>query len=429
MNISKKILDDFAKLEVRPNWSFSDRKKYNTTYATHAYHRYPAKFIPQIVSTLLKDYSNKDDLILDPFGGCGTTLVESKLRGNNSIGVDINPVAVLIAGVKTKQLNPTRLHDIYENLQLRLKTPIELNKVWIPKNPRIDYWFKEEEKLKLAKILHEINKIEAENYRKFFLCGFSNILKNSSIWLQKSTKPTRDLNKIPSDPFKSFIKQINSMEKGNLRFYNDVTRKINKEVSCNVKCADARQTGIKSETVDTIITSPPYVTSYSYADLHQLSTLWLNFSDNISELKKDFIGNSSSKNNSTIINSIIGENITIELEKTSSSLSKEVSNYFSDMNSVYREMNRVLKPNGTTCIVIGNTTLRKVEILNAEVSTEQLMNNGFTIKDVIKREIPSRNLPYARDSITGKFTTIENKNKKFVYPVEYIIVAKKVKKI
>ena len=62
---------------------------------TDADGQYPAKFIPQIVSRLTEKYTKRDDLVVDPFGGCGTTLVESKVLGRKSIGVDINPVKVL----------------------------------------------------------------------------------------------------------------------------------------------------------------------------------------------------------------------------------------------------------------------------------------------------------------------------------------------
>ena len=92
----KKILDKFKMVKINPSWAFADKTRRETSYLTHGYHRYPAKFIPQIVSRLVKKYTKKGDLIIDPFGGCGTTLVESKVMCRSSIRVDINPVAVLI---------------------------------------------------------------------------------------------------------------------------------------------------------------------------------------------------------------------------------------------------------------------------------------------------------------------------------------------
>jgi len=99
----------FSKTKIDYSWSFSDKTRKDTAYITHGYHRYPAKFIPQIVSRLAEKYTNEGDLIVDPFGGCGTTLVESKVMGRPSVGVDINPVAVLITKAKITPIDPQKI--------------------------------------------------------------------------------------------------------------------------------------------------------------------------------------------------------------------------------------------------------------------------------------------------------------------------------
>lgn len=93
---TKEITNDFSSLRPETAWSFKGVRRAETAALTHSYHRYPAKFIPNIVEKLLSDFTEKGDLILDPFGGCGTTLVESKRLGRKSICFDINPVAKFI---------------------------------------------------------------------------------------------------------------------------------------------------------------------------------------------------------------------------------------------------------------------------------------------------------------------------------------------
>ena len=415
----------FEKIKIDPSWAFAGKTRKETAYITHGYHRYPAKFIPQIVFRLAEKYTKKNDLIVDPFGGCGTTMVEAKVMGRKSIGVDINPVAVLIAKVKSTPIDPLKLEKEFIDLKYKLSSYNSKTKIKILEHERIDYWFKPEEKRKLAFILSEISKIKNQDVRDFFYCGFSNILKNCSIWMQKSNKPTRDFKKKPSEPFQAFYRQIKMMLRGNAKFYELLKEKNNLKTFCKIYCTDARKIPTKNNTVSLIVTSPPYVTSYEYADLHQLSALWFEYTKNISDFRKRFIGTSHNGVKEIILNSKIAEKIKQDLEKKNKKLAKEVTIYFSEMNQCFKEMKRILKKNGQACIVIGNTSLKGVEILNAEVFAEQMQNLGFKIDDIIKREIPSKNLPSTRDKTTGRFAKLTDKNKMQIYPTEYILIIKK----
>jgi len=415
----------FSKTKIDYSWSFSDKTRKDTAYITHGYHRYPAKFIPQIVSRLAEKYTKEGDLIVDPFGGCGTTLVESKVMGRPSVGVDINPVAVLITKAKITPIDPQKIEKAFAVLKAKLDTYNKDTKVKAPEHERIDYWFKPEEKRKLAFIFAEISKLKDQDIKDFFFCGFSNILKNCSIWLQKSNKPTRDKNKKPSDPIPTFYRQIKMMMRGNARFYELSKEKNHLEIPSQVYCTDARTIPVKDNSVSLIVTSPPYVTSYEYADLHQLTALWLEYTKDLSDFRKRFIGTSYHNKKDLVLNSKLAEEIRNELLKKDKKTAEEVSTYFSEMDQVFVEMKRMLKKGGKTCIVIGNTSLKGVEILNAEVFAEQLQNLGLKIADIIKREIPSKNLPSVRDEKTGKFARISDKNKVSVYPTEYILIMEK----
>ena len=85
------LIKRFESIKIDSSWSFSDKTRKDTAYITHGYHRYPAKFIPLIVSRLIKKYTKEGDLVVDPFGGCGTTVVEAKVMGRLGVAVDINP--------------------------------------------------------------------------------------------------------------------------------------------------------------------------------------------------------------------------------------------------------------------------------------------------------------------------------------------------
>jgi len=192
----------------------------------------------------------------------------------------------------------------------------------------------------------------------------------------------------------------------------------------NIKIGDARKQPVPDESVDLIITSSPYVTSYEYADLHQLSTIWLDFVEDQKEYKKEFIGTSHKKYKNIDLTSQTANKIVDELIKKDEKTAKAVEAFFGDMEDVFNESFRILKHGGRCCYVIGNTKLLSVDILNAEVFAESLKHSGFKIDRIIKRKIPSKALPQKRDEKTGRFTSSRKSNFES-YPTEYIIIGLK----
>ena len=79
---------------TKEDWTFRD---ISTKEYTHGFHQYPARMHPEIAKRLIVKYAIKSsDIVFDPFMGSGGVLVESMLHGNNSVGIDLNPFAVLL---------------------------------------------------------------------------------------------------------------------------------------------------------------------------------------------------------------------------------------------------------------------------------------------------------------------------------------------
>lgn len=417
------IKKKFNNLKVSQAWCFKNVR--STEQWTHGYHTYPAKFLPNIVKKLIEDFTSQSDLIVDIFAGCGTTLVEAKLHGRKSIGIDINPVANLITSAKINPINPEILKRYINAYISSLDTGnIKKNKN-VLLHDRIFYWFNEEEIIKINFLIREVEKIKNKEIKTFIFCGISNVLKKSSKWLQSSIKPQIDPIKKPKDPFELIKVQLIKMMKKNEEYYNELNLKGFLETESKIYTRDAKKTLIKPNSVDVIITSPPYVTSYEYADIHQLSAYWLKYIEDIKIFRKNFIGTFYSGNLNLTSDSTIANSITARLNNKNKKLSQEVAKYFQDMNLALKESYRILKKEGKLIIVIGNTKFKNVKILTAEVILEILLNNKFEIVKLIKRSIPYKLIPSIRDKKTGKFVTKSHKNKKFIYPDEYIIIAKK----
>ena len=417
------IRERFDVVPVSHDWAFSQAKRSDTTYITHGYHRYPAKFIPQLARRLIEDYSEAGDTVLDPFCGCGTTLVESIVSRRYSYGYDINPISILISMAKVRRLAPNLLNEVFEQIQLNFGASTTKP----PKNERIDYWYKSEQKEELARLLHVIRTIDNADARRFFLCGFSNILKNCSIWQQKSNKPTRDFNKNIPDVMRTFTRQIRMMLRGNIAFLELMNGQA---FTANVECRDSRKLPLANGSVDLVVTSPPYVTSYEYGDLHQLSMLWLEDLDDLRAFRQKFIGSalrridSENKDYEALTQSSLAAEIGAKLETKNGKTASSVVSYFQSMYEIWTELYRLLRFGGKVCIVIGNTSLKGVEITNAEVFVEQMQRIGFDTISVIKREIPSKNLPSTRDKATGRFAKTADADA-FAYPTELVLVLQK----
>jgi len=434
--LTKTIEETFLDLQPREEWSFRDVGRSQTTAFTHDYHRYPAKFIPQIVRKLIEDYApNRTQTVCDPFGGCGTTLVEAKMLGHESIGFDINPVAKLITQTKITAINPRTLANSRNSF---LEYYESAQSVPYKHHQRISYWFDESTIQELDKIYFAIRQIKNYNVRRFFLCSFSHNLKNCSRWLMKSIKPTIDKDKILQDPKETFLQHLDSMIKKNDGFYSTLAQSGYINTPAKMYRRDStKKLPIESAIIDLIITSPPYVTSYEYADLHQLSLLWFgddpqhfkkwhHFSNGFMDFRRNFIGSSSKEEKSGDFNSAIATQIVNGLIQVERPLAVDVANYFLDMKKVFAEMHRILKTGGKACTIIGNTSLGGVEILNAQVAAEQMQAVGFKKVDFIKREILNKMITPWRDLESGKFTSKDNPSKTRAYEFEYVIVMEKV---
>lgn len=431
------IIQYFRKKEINKSWSFDEFKPSDTAKWTHRYHRYPAKFIPQVVEALIQEYIGSESAhINDPFMGSGTTIVTGISKGFKASGTDINELAYLMTKVKSTPIEPNYLNKKINQILLRVSLLNDNKKMLstediIPLVPekhveRIDYWFDEKNKVKLGKILRVIHEEDDEVIRNFLLITFSHILKNCSIWLQGSTKPTRDFKKNPANPYEAFRTHLRKMRRGNEEFFEVVPQKVKENLKgyLNIKAQDAKRQPVSGNSVDLIVSSSPYVTSYEYADLHQLSTIWLDFTDNLTAYKKEFIGSAYKNSNNKELKSIIAQEIIDKMRQKSKKMASEIETFFIDMQEIFDESYRILKKGGRCCYVIGNTMLKGVEILNAEVFAESLQCSGFIIDRIIKREIPLKILPQKRDLKTGRFANNNDANSE-AYPVEYIVIGLK----
>jgi DNA methylase len=171
---------------------------------THYLFRYPAKFHPPIVRSLIAKYTSPGDTILDPFVGSGTLLVEALVAGRAAVGLDVDPIAVAISAVKSHRYRPSLLRATAEQIVQKIakheRSAIEYKRRmfvdlsnsrfneaqkkltnFIPNIPKIEHWFRRYVIVDLAQIAKVIHACEmTDSHREFFETVFASIIRNSS---------------------------------------------------------------------------------------------------------------------------------------------------------------------------------------------------------------------------------------------------------
>ena len=403
-------------------WNFGDR----TEDPIHRIHSYPAKF-PAFITTKALRYAEEQGVnvkvVADVFCGCGTTAVEAKRNGKKFWGCDINPVATLIARVKTRHYRDAVLGRYFDAIKDEVSrtesAPVDQAQI----SDRMRYWFEERNIKDLIRLDQAIRRWTPINspYRRFFLCGFSNILKPTSRWLTKSIKAQLDPHKSPRGVMEAFEDQFSLMRNANQRNCFPV--------SSPRVCIRTRSFLASAEPscqADLIVTSPPYVTSYDYADIHQLSVLWLRYASDYRALRKNMVGNQYGvKPPATAAIKRLGStagHIYRDLLREERCKAHSVARYFLDIDKAVAKCWRMLNDGGMAVFLIGNTQYKNVKIDNSEHLANCMERAGFRGVQVIPRKVSLKIMTPYRHS-RGRFTRDSTQRK--VYGEEFVVIGKR----
>jgi len=336
-NPDLKVTNDFREFELKDDGNFETLKrrlayfktingdysdyyylqKYNQTksvnqYLTHWIYPYKGKFHPQMIRALMNIIKIQNgETLFDQFVGSGTAVLEAQILGVNAIGLDISPLCVLISKVKTESVDVLDEIKKYKDFYLFKKGGKESS------DERVKNFYKVAEMM-----AHSDQSRRGKNFESSFV---SNALKMIA----------------------SIEDYSNAIKKHNL--------KIGKT---KILEGDARKINLKDESVDGIITSPPYSIALNYVanDAHSLKALGYD----LDKIKEDFIG-------------VRGTGL------------NKFELYEKDMEKAYSEMYRVLKKDKYCVVIIGNVTFQGQEINTTQNVIDYCEKIGFkTIKKMEK---------------------------------------------
>ena len=306
-------------------------QKYNQTgsinqYLTHWIYPYKGKFHPQMIRSLLNIIgAEPGDTILDPFVGSGTTAVETQLLGINCIGIDVSPLCILMSKVKTESIEV--LDQILEHGHSVTPSTRKLSQSTL-----------------FTEII--VEDIPDEKVRNFYKMA-------EMIAFSDESRRRKDFSK-------SFHLNIEKMSKS-VADFKAVKEGLGLQLGkATIEQGDAQELSLPNESIDGIITSPPYSIALNYVanDAHALKALGYD----LNSIKEDFIG-------------VRGTG------------SEKFKLYNADMSKCFKEMYRVLKPNKFCVIVIGNVTYQNEEVNTTKVTIESCKKAGFEFIEMVDKII------------------------------------------
>jgi site-specific DNA-methyltransferase (cytosine-N4-specific) len=254
------------------SWDFAGAQ---TNTGPHKIHPYPARFIPQIPHALIDLLHPGDNSpVLDPFCGSGTTLVEAVESGLPAVGIDLHPLATLIAKVKTTPIDGAFTRVACETTVAARQRILE-KRVLIPAIPRVDHWFQAHVKEALAALVAEIDLVKEVNIEDALRVALSSIIVRVSNQDSDTRYAAVEKNVSQESVFDGFDRAtaavasaLSNNGRGLFSSHEPQVRIITKDI---LK-VEPHEVG---DGIGLVITSPPYPNAYEYWLYHKYRMYWL----------------------------------------------------------------------------------------------------------------------------------------------------------
>lgn len=374
--------------------------------STHLLHSYPAKLLANIPIFFLncKQLRAPGGVVLDPFCGTGTVLIEAVLSGHKVFGADANPLARLIAKTKLTPISETSIRNASAQIRTRVKLikPVVFSPV-----VNVDKWFCPSVKEKLGRLLAAIREIENTSVRRFFEVCFSNCLRKVSLADMRTTVPVRkgmaekgrpaDVMKLFEQCVKANSRRISTLKSidGNLLRHIPIV-------------SDARRLKtVKSIRADLIITSPPYLGAQKYIRASSLSIGWLGLApkNKLRMLERQSIGREhfSKREYETLDVKNVGK-ADVALRhfwKLNPLRAHIAATYLKEMRAALSEACDNLQIGGHFVLIIGDNSLCGKPFRTSKYMRALLVENRLRLRLELVDAIRSRGLMTKRNKTAG----------------------------
>jgi len=361
-------------------------------------HPFPARMAPSIVWDALPD-GRKPLRILDPMSGSGTTLVCARAKGHRAIGCDTDPLALTIARAWCSDVARDRLTL---RAGLVLARARDLAEQWkcsdvYPKGADdetrqfVNFWFDSDNRRQLTALSTCIARVRSQAERTLLWCAFSRLIITKRVGVSLAmdvshSRPHKVYKIAPMRCFDVFEKAVGYIVKQSP--FQVETESKRGYPSADVRFGDARALPVRSNSVDMIVTSPPYLNAIDYLRGHKLSLVWMGHRiKDIRRLRSENIGTEvsyRSETEGTVFAAIEVMGGAHDLDERRIGMLRR---YAHDMNNVLRECARVLRRKGHAIFVVGDSSVRGLFIRNSECIAQLAAAHGFSLVSKIVRLI------------------------------------------
>lgn len=330
------------------------------SYLTHSHYRYYGKFPSAVAGQILEQLSppSNKHYVIDNFCGSGTTLVEAKLRGIKSYGIDINWLAVLASNVKVSYVD---IEAVKEELS-SLIAWFEANQANFeaPDDAFSQKWFEEEASRDLYTIRAYIYDLVPSNVKDFLVVAFIGIIRRVSKAHNAEVRPHINKKKVQRDVLPAFSKKVNDMCKTHSDFLLTIGNEIESEaiLGDNLKLPEKFDDGL----CYLAISHPPYLNSFNYAPVFNLELYW-------GEIFEDVYTNGSKKLYKT----------EMKAHPANEELTQQ---YFNHLRDCYKETYRIQKEGAFLAVVIGDCTRLKKLVPVIDKTIEIVKAIGYELIEI-----------------------------------------------
>ncbi len=375
----------------------SHRKTIYETIGRESVHPFPARMAPGIALEVVAD-EGKSLRVLDPMMGSGTVLAVARSKKHRAIGLDIDPLAVLISKVWTTAINTEEVRDnaievldrargIFSTLTTRGAYPRHAD----PETRQfISFWFDGYARRQLTSLATTISRVRDDAARNVLWCSLSRLIitKQSGASLAMDlahSRPHKAFDRAPAKPFRKFLGAVNRV------LDNCIDRKTaDRGPATFVHEGDARDLPLGDASVDLVLTSPPYLNAIDYMRCSKFSLVWMGHNINcLRRLRAESVGTEVGKG-ALQDEEIRGIMADLKLRPPLGTREHSVlARYTDDMRRALREVARVLTPGGKAVYVIGENTIRGTFVRNASIISKVASMSGLKLCEKRSRALPS----------------------------------------